>query len=67
VTGTYLDVGLVKSTLGTDFCVNHNNCVLQNQGGFGVPEFNQSILFLVGVMLPALLLVRLRMPGKKPT
>jgi hypothetical protein len=50
VTGTYLDTSLSK-LLG-QFVVVHNH------GSFSVPEFSPSILLLVGVMIPALLLVR---------
>ena len=57
VHGTYLDTGL--TVLTGHFIVLHNN------GTFQVPEFGQSILLLLGVMLPALLLVR-KMSSKQP-
>jgi hypothetical protein len=59
VSGTYLDAGAAK-LLGIKFLVQHD------QGSFGVPEFNQSILLLVGVMIPAIALIRLRMSPKQP-
>jgi hypothetical protein len=52
VTGTYIDTGLsVKFRM--IFSVTSN-------ATFKVPEFNQSILLLVGMMVPALLLARQR-------
>jgi hypothetical protein len=52
VTGTYIDTGLsIKFKM--IFMVISN-------GTFKVPEFNQSILLLVGAMVPALLLARQR-------
>lgn len=51
VTSTYIDTGLSLKT-GMIFMVTRNN-------SFAVPEFNQSMLLLLGVMMPALLLVRL--------
>lgn len=52
VMSTYIDTGLSLKT-GMIFMVTKNN-------SFTVPEFNQSVLLLVGVIIPALLLVRLR-------
>lgn len=57
VSGTYIDATVV-AVAGVVFCVHHMNCQETDSGGFGVPQFNQSILLLVGVMIPALLLVR---------
>ena len=50
VTGTYIDAGL-SLKFKMIFSVTSN-------GNFKVPEFNQSILLLVGLMIPALLLAR---------
>ena len=58
VQGTYLDTGL-SALLG-------HFIVLSTHGNFGVPEFGQSLLLLAGVMLPMLLLLRLRMSSKQP-
>jgi hypothetical protein len=58
VMGTYIDEAL-SIRFKMLFSVSNN-------GNFSVPEFNQSILVLVGVMLPAMLLVRLRMHPKQP-
>jgi hypothetical protein len=50
VMGTYLDTSL-SALLGRFVVLSYN-------GNFNVPEFNQSILLLVGMIVPALLLVR---------
>ncbi len=52
VTSTYIDTGLSLKTKMVFMVVKHNS--------FSVPEFNQSILLLVGMMVPALLLLRTR-------
>jgi hypothetical protein len=57
VTGTYLDTTL--SELLGHFVVLHDTT------DFSVPEFNQSILLLLGMMIPGLLLVR-RISLKQP-
>ena len=56
VSGTYEDTSLV--VLG-------HFVVLSTSDTFSVPEFGQSVLLLVGVMIPALLLVRRTAP-KQP-
>ena len=56
VSGTYEDTSLV--VLG-------HFVVLSTHDSFNVPEFGQSILLLVDVMIPALLVVR-RMSPKQP-
>jgi len=58
IMSTYIDSGLTLKT-GMLFSVTKDN-------SFRVPEFNQSILLLVGMMIPALLLVRLRTASKRP-
>jgi hypothetical protein len=57
VHGTYLDTGLTVLT--------GHFIVLSDHGQFAVPEFGQSILLLLGVMLPALLFARQRI-SKQP-
>jgi len=52
VTGTYIDAGLSLKFKMIFSVTSH--------GDFKVPEFNQSILLLVGMMVPALLLARQR-------